>query len=446
MRGRKGNPGRLLRPEGLKVIPGPQASDEDIQASKLFWKCLDVGKKQAAMRFGDSRLVDKVVEVQKALQRSDMQCYMLGIRGQDAVREKTGMNNFAMISDDESRKMMFIARAEFAERSDLFEYMAAALGTPFLKGRPVLAPEKWHMLFDKAPSSWPEFLRQVLALAEQAILSAYQSSADASKNKPREPLETTTATAGRAPEVTDEQIIAMLQETPTVSKCAKRKARVKKRQAMLKRNDDEDESTFGESVAESATAVLERNDDEDESTIGESVAESATEASSIMLDSIKGSSGGARYPLQSTTASAGIDDDRVSVSTMDTALLHRTASSGIRPAEDDELHVDWSSANPIGPAAPLQTVQESVELEVDWNDDQTQPEETRWSASMVDVFTGVQANWHWIANPRPMLTCGNLRAHIKNTFFEGVYDTDEFPEELARAKSAPAPRRRRWSP
>lgn len=438
----KSRRGRLFRPEGLKVIPGPQASDEDIQASKLFWKSLGVDKKQAVMRFGDSRLVDNVVEVQKALQRSDMHCYMLGIRGQDAVREKTGMNNFAMMSDDKSRKMMFIAKAEFAERSDLFEYMAAGLGTPFLKGRPVLAPEKWHMLFDKAPSSWPEFLRQVLALAEQAILSAYHSSADASKNKPRELLETTTAIAGRAPEVTDEQIIAMLQETPTVSKCAKRKARVKKRQAMLKRNDDEDESTFGESVAESATAVLKRNDDEDESTIGESVAESAAEASSTMLDSIMGSSGGARYPLQSTTASAGIDDDRVSVSTMDTALLF----SGIRPAEDDELHVDWSSANPVGPAAPLQTVQESVELEVDWNDNQTQPEETRWSASMVDVFTGVQANWHWIATPRPMLTCGNLRAHIKNTFFDGVYDADELPEELARAKSAPAPRRRRWSP
>merc|ERR1712241_1097507 len=152
------------------------------------------------------------------------------------------------------------------------------------------------------------------------------------------------------------------------------------------------------------------------------------------------SSGGNRYPLQSSTASTGIDDDRVSVSTVDTALL----ASGTGAAEDEELHVDWSEANPMGPAPPLQTVQESVELEVDWNDNQAQPEETRWSASMVDAFTGVRAEWHWTTTPRPMLTCGNLRAHVNNPFLEGIYDSTEVPEELVRTKSAPAPRRRRW--
>lgn len=184
--------------------------------------------------------------------------------------------------------------------------------------------------------------------------------------------------------------------------------------------------------------MLKAGDGEDESTLGESVIESVTEASSgTMLDSSLGSSGATRCPLQSATASAGIDDDRVSVSTMDTALL----PSGTGAAEDEELHVDWSAANPTGPAAPLQTLQESVELEVDWNE----PEETRWSASMVDAFTGVSAQWHWTSTPRPMLTCGNLRAHIKNTFLEGIYNVDEFPEELARAKSVPAPPRRRWT-
>merc|ERR1712217_403346 len=345
----------------------------------------------------------------------------------DKVREKTEMNNFAIMSaDDEGQKREFIAKTEFTERSDLFEYMESELGTSFLKCRPVLAQEKWRMLFDKAPSSWPEFLCQVLALAEQAILGVYQSSTDASKSRLKEPLETMTASVGRPTELTDEQIASMLEGTPAervVDKCAKRKAR-KKRQALLKTGDDEDG---------------------DESTLGESVIESTTEeSSSTMLDSILRSSGATRCPLPSTTASAGIDDDRVSVSTMDTALL----SPGTGAAEDEELHVDWSAANPVGPAAPLQTVQESVELEVDWNDNQTQPEETRWSASMVDVFTGVRAEWHWVATPRPMLTCGNLRAHVKNTFLEGVYDTNdnELPEELARAKSAPAPRRRRWSP
>merc|ERR1712217_42703 len=338
----------------------------------------------------------------------------------DKVREKTEMNNFAIMSaDDEGQKREFIAKTEFTERSDLFEYMESELGTSFLKCRPVLAQEKWRMLFDKAPSSWPEFLCQVLALAEQAILGVYQSSTDASKSRLKEPLETMTASVGRPTELTDEQIASMLEGTPAervVDKCAKRKAR-KKRQALLKTGDDEDG---------------------DESTLGESVIESTTEeTSSTMLDSILCSSGGTRCPLPSTTASAGIDDDRVSVSTMDTALL----SPGTGAAEDEELHVDWSAANPVGPAAPLRTVQESVELEVDWNE----PEETRWSASMVDAFTGVSAEWHWTTTPRPMLTCGNLRAHIKNTFLEGIYKADEFPAELARSKSVPAPPRRRWN-
>lgn len=417
MKSRKGT-GRLLRPERLKAIPGPQASDEDIQASKLFWDTLDVERKHAVMRFSDARLVEKVVEVQRALCSSDLQCYMLGIRGQDAVREKIGMNNFAIMSDDGGQKMEFIAKAPFIERRDLFEYMEAALGTPLLKGRAVIAREDWHTLFDKVPSSWPEFLRQVLALAEQAILHVYQTSAEGSKNTPKKPLDTTTANYCSASELTDEQIALMLEETSAeriVSKCAKRKAR-KKRQAVLKRSDGEDDSTLDESVIESVTGA----------------------SSSTLLNSTLDSSGGTRCPLQSTAASAGVDDDRVSVSTMDTALL----PAGIRAAEDEELQVDWSSANPSGPAAPLQTVQESVELEVDWNE----PEETRWSASMVDAFTGVSAEWHWIVTPRPMLTCGNLRAHIKNTFLDGLYDSNEVPEELARAKSAPPPRRRRRSP
>ena len=167
------------------------------------------------------------------------------------------------------------------------------------------------------------------------------------------------------------------------------------------------------------------------------MAESLAAASSItMADSMADSSASTRCPLHSGTASGAVDDDRVSVSTMD------TAPSTSRAVEDTELQVDWSNG-PSNPAAPLETVQEYVDLVVDWNDNKAQPEETRWSAGMVDALTGVRAEWHWVTSPCRMLTCGNLRAHIKNTFVDGIYDPNELPEELRRAKSAPATRRKR---
>lgn len=411
----KGPKNRLLhRSEKLQGASRCQVTDEEARASRFYWESLNVEQKLAVMRFDNSQLVERVVQAQKELCRSDLQCYMLGIRGQDAVREKVRMNDFAITAEEGAQNMEFIAKAEFVERKDLFAYMESELKTPFLKGRPVIPRQRWHTLFDKVPSSWGEFLRQVFSLAELSILEAYQNSIQTSKNDTQEPMQTTSQTSGSASKLTDEQLVFMLEEAPTsstLSKCAKKKAR-KKRQALLNGKDAETES----------------------------ITESVTEASSItMSDSLLDSLATTRCPLQSTTASAIADDDRVSVSTLDTT----TASS--RAADYAELQVDWSTAEPTNPAIPLTTVQEFVELQVDWNDNDPQPEETRWSAGMVDAFTGVRAEWHWVTTPSLMLTCGNLRAHVKNTFLSSISDSSELPEELRRAKSAPAPRIRKRS-
>lgn len=362
------------------------------------------------MRFCGARLVERIVEVQQELCRSDLQCYMLGLRGQDVVREQVGMSNFAIVRNEESQEMEFIAKAEFVERADLFNFIEAQLGTSFLKGRPALPREQWYMLFDKMPTSWADFLRQVLKLVELAILDAARSSKRDSKG----PSEVLAEASENTPSLNDEDILAMFQEVTVVSKTAKRRAR-KKRQPVGNAKDEEDASM-----------------------VGEAVTESVTEASSITAaESVMDSSGSTRVPLQSISASAGVEDDTMSVSTMDIAM------NLPKVVEDEELQVDWSSAEPVNPVTPLVPVQEEVELEVDWNRYEEQPEETRWSASMVDALTGVQAQWHWVTTPSPVLTCGNLRAHIKNTFVHGIENLSEVPEEIRRAKSAPAPTRRK---
>merc|ERR1712048_886295 len=123
---------------------------------------------------------------------------------------------------------------------------------------------------------------------------------------------------------------------------------------------------------------------------------------------------------------SAVDDDVASVSTTDIAVMVPKA------VDDTVLHVDWSAAQPPNSAMPLETVQESAELEVDWNDHAEETGETRWSAEMVDAITGVRAEWHWVSTPCHMLTCGNLRAHIKNTFVDRIYDCNELPAVAAR--------------
>jgi len=369
------------------------------------------------MRFSDTRLVERVLEAQRALCSSDLQCYALGLRGQDAVREKVGMSRFAIEGDEGGKNPVFFAKAELLEQGDLFGYMESELGTPFLKGRMAVPRQRWHSLFEKAPNSWEDFLHRVLMLLELSILDAYQTSVQASKSESKKPQQTTAEASEIDAQWKDEQAVG----ATTLGKCAKRKVRKNRHATKLKGRGagEEDRSLCGESRAESVA---------DES------------APSVLDDCVSESVASASTQFQSLAASgSALDDDAASVSTAD-------AAAAPPKAEDDteDLQVDWSATQPIGPVAqPLETVRESVALEVDWNEAAAQPEETRWSVEMVDAATGVRAEWHWVSTPQQMLTCGNLRAHIKNGFVDDIYDHGALPKQTGRAKSAPAPRRKR---
>lgn len=390
---------------------------EEARACRSFWKELDASARSSALRFTDARLVGKIIEAQQELLCADLRCYAFGIRGQDAVSERSEMGQFAIERTEGASdgSDVFFAKAEFAERADIFEYLRQQLRTPFLEGRHRLHRCDWHVLFETLPKSWPDFLRRVLGLVELAILDAMCVAAQAAPS-------TTAHDRPSSPSNVEEDLLRLEAEEQTqkASKSAKRKAR-KRRQTVREAEEQEDAG-----VEHSASW-------EAESTTGASCS-AMTE--SLVSQSFASTS--TRLPIP--TGVAGGDDDTVSVSTICTAV-GRPISSEI----DEVLQVDWSITAPPDTAERLETVEESsinVELEVDWSTaSAAQTEEARWSAGLTDSLTGVSAEWHWSSGSTTMLTCGNVRAHVKNTFWQ-VYDSDDpdrLPDELRRAKSAPAP-------
>jgi len=405
---------RISRPKGILQL-------EETRACRSFWYQLDASAQSSALRFTDARLVRKIIEAQQELLCADLRCYAFGIRGQDAVSERSEMGQFAIESTEGASdgSEVFCAKAEFAERADIFEYLEQQLRTPFLKGRQQLHRCDWHVLFETLPKSWPEFLRRVLTLVELAIVDAMRVAAQAAPSIRAHDRPS-------SPSNVEEELLRLEAEgqTQKASKSAKRKAR-KRRQAL--READEPEET---GVQLSASWEAKSATGASSSGMAESLASHSIASTSVQL------------PLP--TGIAGGDDDTVSVSTMDTAV-GRPISSEI----DEVLQVDWSRTAPPNMAERLETVEESsinVELEVDWSTaSAAQTEEARWSAGLTDSLTSVSAEWHWVSVPTPMLTCGNVRAHVKNTFWQ-VYesdDPDELPDELRRAKSVPALRSRR---
>jgi len=403
---------RISRPAAKRLSRG-FLQLEEARACRCFWDELDAPSRCSALRFTDARLVSRIIQAQQELLRADLRCYAFGIRGQDAVSERSEMGQFAIestgVASDGSE--VFFAKSEFAERADVFEYLEQQLRTPFLKGRQQLRRCDWHVLFETLPKTWPEFLRRVLALVELAILDAKCVAAQAA------PTITTLDHPSSRSDVEEELLrLEAEEQIQKTTKSAKRKAR-KRRQAVREAEEQEETGVRGSASWE------------DESAAGAS--------SSALAESHSVTSISTQFPLP--TGIVGGDDDAVSVSTMDTAVV-RPISSEI----DEVLQVDWSITAPHDTAERLETVEESsinVELEVDWSTaSAAQTEEARWSAGLTDSLTGVSARWHWVSVPTPMLTCGNVRAHVKNTFWQ-VYDQDDpdrIPDELRRAKSAPA--------
>lgn len=166
------------KPGRLKQIRGP-VSDKvllpvDADAVKGYWNGLSTDEKLHILQFDDPALVNRVYSVQQELYAADQQCYNLGLRGQDAERERVGMNQFAMECDIRAcRPVVFFAQQTFVERTDFSEYSEQLLGRPFLKVPQGMQRKEWCETLQPNASSWQDFMVQILRLVEFAILHAY---------------------------------------------------------------------------------------------------------------------------------------------------------------------------------------------------------------------------------------------------------------------------------
>jgi hypothetical protein len=108
---------------------------------------------------------------------------MAGLSSLNDELRQVGIDEFAMECVTDCWKNMqpeaFFAKQVFASRAELFDVLERRLGSPLLDGRETLPEAKWLVLFEKAPSSWLDFVRQVFKLVELAIWQCQQDAAHA---------------------------------------------------------------------------------------------------------------------------------------------------------------------------------------------------------------------------------------------------------------------------
>lgn len=402
--------------KGIKHFPPDSLVSVDVDAVKCFWDGLCDDEKLRVLRFDDRGVVERVGCVQHDLCSSDLLCYKLGIRGQNAVRQEVGMGQFNMECDDSdyNTPVVFYAKPELAERADLFGYLEERLGGSFLKKRPALQRKDWPLVFETGANSWRCFMQQVLELVELAIYEAFQKSLLPEKET-------------GAANVECEQVLE--ESTDQKSQTAKRRAR-KKRNNLA--------ATPAASLPEDAASSMDAYS-------------AALDASTPVVD--------ARFSEASTPdaeAVAGIDgtrsnEDATSAdmvqsdvtfrseieSVLEESVLESTtcrdSSHGDTAVPDGEtcLNFDWNPEGPPIDEAAMESA--AVELEVDWSagpGGSGGRMETRWSAWLPNGLTGSTAEWHWVANGPPTI------AFLKNTFVE--IENKDPDEQRPRPRSLPA--------
>jgi hypothetical protein len=320
---------------------------------KGYWSGLTRDEKLCVLHFDDPELVDRVYCAQRELSAADLRCYNLGFRGQDAVRDKVGMDQFALECDPSSLSpVAFYAKQKLVDRKNFFEYVERFLGGEFLKTRPEKDRTEWAELLVPFASSWQDFMTQIMVLVELAILQAYRNAMN------------------MKPEEDDDDIV--VQVPPELTEKAQTLSA--KRRARKKRN----------LLEQMVSAEITEIPDED------SVVDTAS------------------------------TNDTASTLSVDMPRKIKT--------DAESLNFDWSTEGPPIDA----TVESSVELQVDWSTNGSQPNETRWCAWLPNGLNGNEAAWTWVADGPPAL------AFIKNTFLE---TTEIFPEDRPRTRSMPAPKR-----
>jgi len=363
-----------------KHVQKQATTDVDVTELKSYWRGLDIDEKLRVLHFDDRALAGRLADLQRDLCNSDLMCYKLGIRGQDAVRQEVGMDQFALEGEVGGRMVAFAAKPDFVERADLFDHIERRLGTSFLKGRPIVQRERWLSLFDTNASSWASFMSQVLKLVELAIFQAYRDSMAVAES---------VSCAVEAER--NDQSAELVEQT---GKSAKRRARKRAEKAAQTRSapDEEDcASSLHEEVEEVGSEV-----------------QASEDTGSTMCTGDAGS-----------TLSSFLDVGNCG--DVDSVVGMPAVPEGVCC-----LNFDWS---PEGP--PIGETQDAtVDLQVDWSVGDSDRMQTRWSAWLPNGLTGSAAEWHWETDGPPTV------AFLKNTFVE---TKDISPEDdQRRSRSVPA--------
>lgn len=151
----------------------PQAAE-----LKQYWSTLAIDAKLAIMRFEDRLLVEELYDVQQSLYSADLDCFIQGVRGQEKVQREAGVQFFDVEGVLDKRGILrpkaFIAKREFVEMANLFDFFEERLGRPLLEDAPHLEQPHWPSLLKPKPTSWVDFVRVALCLVELALRKSLQ--------------------------------------------------------------------------------------------------------------------------------------------------------------------------------------------------------------------------------------------------------------------------------
>lgn len=170
----------LHRTRGLRL--GARAlGNVDRVAVRHWWDSLEVDEQLRVLRFEDPKLARRLYFIRAELLRSDLACYQHGIfarnlRGQASMALVLDAFEFDIDVSGEGAQepVAFITKLIFVNRENFFDLLEEELDGFLADGRPALRRSQWLNLFDVSPSSWLEFLRQLLRMIELAVLEAFQ--------------------------------------------------------------------------------------------------------------------------------------------------------------------------------------------------------------------------------------------------------------------------------
>jgi len=427
------------------------AWDVDLEGAKLYWRGLDAEAKLRVLRFEDPAILSQVFAVQQELCRADLLCYQLGIRGQDVVRQKVGMDDFVMecaedpSSKDEVTPTAFYAKPELADRNDLFEYTESRLGCAHLKRRPALRPSDWPSVLETKASSWSDFMNQVLRLVELAMVHAHLETVEKSPSEDagqgRVLDDSNAPTHGLTLDVVEEEDWDA-DDVKAVSRKSKKKARKKQRNIVLAlaSNDSTPANTDASTVP---IEDMPKKDDAAESCLPEEAAGFC----GVPMNNLQAVEEGSVFEQDDSDSEAGDDWWRFLGETKveTTVILNqemilneaRGGRLGTVPEGESFLKFDWSTEG-----QPIDATEEpAVELQMDWSTDGAQPKETFWSAWLPNGKHGSSAEWHWSTTDQDSFL--KLRAFVKNTFIDAedlsdTCSTCSSRDTRLRARSLPA--------